>query len=154
MTMAKILVPFNFEPHERQVFDFIINNFANREQIKVTIFSTYVSLPELDYKETPELGKMRGGVIFLAQELQKKEAGLRVVKDFLVENGFSDDSVDYVLKKAEKDTAGEIIDAALNGHYDIIVFRPVPGKIRRMFGPSVHEKVSRALKNVTVCIVR
>jgi len=154
MGTAKILMPYNFHVHEHQALDFIINNFANREEVRITLFSTYVPLPEFDFSGSPELGKVKPGMIFLSQELERKKEGLMTLKKHLEQNGFSSGQVDYIFRRREKDVADEIIDTARGGQYNIIVIRPIPGKIRRMFAPSVHEKVSRALTNATVCIVR
>lgn len=152
MGEMKILVPYNFAVHEWKAFDFVIKAFAGREDVLITLFNTYVPLPEIDLTANPELRKMRSGMIFLSEELKKKEAGLQSAKNYFLKNGFSEDQVGYVFKEKEKDIADEIIDAVMKGHYQVVVLRPTPGKVSRLFARSVHEKVLRALKQVTVCI--
>jgi len=148
----KILVPYNFSIHEWKAFDFVINILGGRDDVKITLFNTYVPVPEIDLTGNPELDKMKGGLIFLSEELKRKEQGLKSAVTYFLQHGFLEDQVDFVFKKKEKDVAEEIVDAVVNGHYDMVVLRPTPGKVSRLFARSVHEKVLRALKDVSVCI--
>ena len=152
MAAPKILVPYNFTVHEWRAFDFIISTFAGRSDVKITLLNAYIPLPEIDFTSSPEMKKLTSGMIFLSEELKKKEFGLKSVKDYFLERGFSEEQVDYVLKRKEKDIADEIIDAAVNGYYTVVVLSRTPGKVSRFLGRNVHEKVLRALKNVTVCV--
>jgi hypothetical protein len=152
MATKKILVPYNFSIHEWKAFDFVVTVLGGREDVKITLFNTYVPVPEIDLTGNPELDKMRGGLIFLSEELKRKEDGLKSAVNYFLQHGFSADQVDFVFKKKEKDVAEEIVDAVVNGHYDMVVLRPTPGKVSRLFARSVHEKVLRSLKEVTVCI--
>ena len=153
MAVPKILVPYNFTVHEWSAFDFIISTFGGRRDVKITLFNAYIPLPEIDFTSNPEMRKLMSGMVFLSEELKKKEFGLKSVKDYFLEKSFSEEQVDYVLKRKEKDLADEIIDAAVSGHYSVVVFTRTQGKVSRLFGRNVHEKVLRALKNVTVCVV-
>jgi hypothetical protein len=152
MAAIKILVPYNFSVHEWKAFDFVINILGVRKDAKITLFNTYVPVPEIDLTGNPELDKMKGGLIFLSEELKRKEQGLQSAVTYFLQHGFLEDQVDFVFKKKEKDVAEEIVDAVVGGHYDIVVLRPTPGKVSRLFARSVHEKVLRALKGVCVCI--
>jgi hypothetical protein len=152
MAAQKILVPYNFTVHEWRAFDFIISTFAGRRDVKITLFNAYVPLPEIDFRSNPEMKKLTSGMIFLSEELKKKEFGLKSAKDYFSGKGFSEEQVDYVLKRKEKDIADEIIDAAVNGHYTVVVLARTPGKVSRLLARNVHEKVLRVLKNVIICI--
>ena len=152
MAAIKILVPYNFSIHEWKAFDFVINILGGRDDVKITLFNTYVPVPEVDLTGNPELDKMKGGLIFLSEELKRKEQGLKSAVTYFVQHGFVEDQVDFVFKKKEKDVAEEIVDAVVTGRYDMVVLRPTPGKVSRLFARSVHEKVLRALKDVSVCI--
>ena len=152
MAIQKVLVPYNFTPNESKALDFIISNFIYHKDVEITLFNSYTPLPEIDIKASPELQKMTSGILFLSQELKKKEEGLVSAKDHLLENGFSDNQVKYVFKERQKNVADEIIDMVVKGHYKMLVLTPKPGKVNRMFARSVHDKVLRSLKNVTICI--
>ena len=116
------------------------------------MFNTYTTMPELDIKESPVLAKMRGGMVSLLAELKKKEAGLKSTKGFLLENGFSDEQINYIFKKRVKPIGDEIIETAAKGRYRVIVLSRQPGKTTRLFTRSVHNKVLSVLKDITVCI--
>jgi len=152
MGVQKILMPYNFTAHEGRALDFIIRTFAHREDCKITMVYTYTPLPEIDMKASPELRKMSAGLSVLSAELKKKEDGLMSAKKHLLENGFLDDQVDYIFKERRKDIADEIIDTALSGHYDILVLTPTLAKIKRLLARSVHDKVLRTLKGITICL--
>ena len=152
MAKKRVLIPYNFTPYDEKALDFVINTFADKKDIEITLFHTYTPLPEVDMDEIPEMRKMARGVSFLSQELSKKEDGLKSAKEFLTENGFSTDQVDYIFKEKGTSIADEIIETASNGHYNILVFSRQPGKVTRFFARSVHNKVLSILKDVTVCI--
>jgi hypothetical protein len=152
MAALKILVPYNFTVHEWRAFDFIVSAFAGRSDVKITLFHAYIPLPEIDFTSNPEMRKLMSGMIFLSEEIKKKEFGLNSARDYFLEKGFSGEQVDHVLKRKEKDIADEIIEAAINGHYTVVVLTRMPGRVSRFLARSVHEKVLGSLKNATVCI--
>lgn len=152
MAVENILVPYAFAPGERKALDFVIRTYANREDVRVTLFHTYVPLPDIDVRGSPVLTKMRSGVDYLSEELREREEGLQSAKEFLVSNGFSEDQVEYVFKKRTKSIAEEIIDTTTKGHYRVLVLSRQPGKAARMFARSVHSRALSALKDVTICL--
>lgn len=152
MAATKVLVPYNFSVHEWKAFDFVISILRGRDDVTITLFNTYVPVPEIDLTGNPELQKMRGGLIFLSEELKRKEQGLNSAVKYFLQHGFSEHQVDFLFKKKEKDVADEIIDAVVKGRYDMVVLRPTPGKVSRLFARSVHERVLRSLQDVAVCI--
>ena len=57
----------------------------------------------------------------------------------------------FVAKK--KDIAGEIVDFATAGGFDVVVLNRKPARIIRFFAGSVLTKVLATLKDITVCVV-
>ena len=152
MATQKILMPYNFTAYEGKALDFAINTFAQREDVKITLFNTYTPLPKIDMKASPELNKIRSAMVSLAEELKEMEAGLISAKEHLLENGFSDDQVDYIFKEKEKSITDEIIDTVVKGHYRVLILSRQAGKVTRFFSRSVHSKVLSVLKDITICI--
>ncbi len=152
MAELKILVSYNFTANDEKALNFIIDTFSNRKDVQVTIFNTYTPFAEIDVKENPELGKMRDGMVFLANELREKEEGLKSLKASLIQKGFSDNQIDYNLKKKTKPVSDEIIDTVLQGGYNVLVLSHLASKVTRFFARSVHNKALSVLKDVTVCI--
>ncbi len=152
MAIRKILVPYNFTVYEQKALDFVVSVFAGAKETKVTLFNTYTPVPEIDLSGSPEMGKMRTGLIHLSEEMKRRETGLKAALDFLRNNGFPEEQTDYILKKKEKDVAEEIMDAVSSGQYDVLVLSPTPGKAARLFARSVHERVLRSLRDVIVCV--
>ena len=152
MTEQKILLPYSFTSYDEKALNFIIETFANQKDIKITLFNTYTPLPTIDMDANPEMYKVRSAMTYLSKEIREKEAGLKSAKDFLLENGFSEDQVEYVFKKKKKSIADEIIESASQGNYSVVVLSRQPGKVTRLFARSIHEKLLSTLKDITVCI--
>ena len=152
MAIQKILMPYNFTAYEEKGLDFIVNNFAHRKDVRITLFNTYAPLPKIDTAADPVLHRMRNSLTYLSEDLKQKEAGLKAIMKYLSENGFSEDQVDYIFKERKKSTVEEIIHTATRGHYRVLVLSRQPGKATRLFARSLHSKVLHALKNITVCI--
>lgn len=152
MAEQKILVPYNFTTVEEKALGFVINTFAHRKDVKITLFNTYTPLPVVDMGASPEMSKMRDAMAVVAKDIEGKEAGLKDAKEYLLKNGFSDDQVDYIFRERKKSIADEIIVCALRGHYTVLVLSRQPGKVTRLFARSVHSKVLSTLKDVTICI--
>jgi protoporphyrinogen oxidase len=152
MAIEKILVPYNFSAQEEKALDFIVRTYANRDDVQVTLFNAYTSLPTVDMQAGPEMAKMKMGLARLSDEIREKEAGLKSAKEFLVRNGLKDDQVDYIFKEKEKSTADEIIYTVSKHHYRVLVLSRQL-KVGGLFGRSIHTKVLSTLKNITACIV-
>lgn len=153
MTIQKILLPCNFSPEEEKALRFIIYTLARKKDVEITLFHAYAPLPEVDVKGSPALAKMRGPILSLTEELKEKEKGLESARQYLLENGFSEDKVNCVFKKRKKSIVDEIIETVKEGRYRGLVLSRRSGKAKRMFARGVHEKVLSSLKDVTVCVV-
>jgi len=153
MASQRILLPYNFTNYDQKALDFVVRTFAHLEDVEVTLFNSYTSVPEVKTNDSPIMDKLKGNLTYLSQRIREQEEGLKVAKRNLLENGFSEDQIHYVFKPRNKDIAGEIIDLALTGRYDLIVINRKPGKVTRFFTGSVLNKVASALKDTTICLV-
>ncbi len=157
MTTRKILLPYNHTPQDRKALNFVIETFRERGEVRITLFNTYAPLPEIEMASSPELGKLRGGLAALQEEFRERESGLKATRDFILQNGFHPEQVDYVLMKREQSIPDDILDTAHRGHYDVIVLsgrERESRRVARMLSRSVHERVLRAATGVTVCIAK
>jgi hypothetical protein len=153
MASQKILLPYNFTNYDQKALDFVIRTFTHLEDVEVTLFNSYTPVPEVKTNDSPVMDKLKGNLTYLSQRIREQEEGLKVAKRNLLENGFSEDQIHYVFKPRNKDIAGEIIDLALSGRYDLIVINRKPGKVTRFFTGSVLNKVASVLKDTTICLV-
>ena len=152
MAGFKVLVPYDFKPYEEKALDLLVNVFANQKDIKITLFNAYAPLPEVDMDASPELEKMRAPIVSLSEELTRKEDGLKSAKKHLIENGFTEDQVDYIFKQREKDLIQEISETIHLGHYRVVVLTRRPAKVSRLFSRSVHSRLLSVVKDIIVCI--
>ena len=153
MASQKILLPYNFTNYDQRALDFVIRTFAHLEDVEVTLFNSYTPVPEVKTNDSPIMDKLKGNLTYLSQRIREQEEGLKVAKRNLLENGFSEDQIHYVFKPRNKDIAGEIIDLASSGRYDLIVINRKPGKVTRFFTGGVLNKVASVLKDTTICLV-
>ena len=153
MRNQKILVPYNFTKKDDQALDFVIDTFSNQPEIEITLFYTYVSVPEIDIKNNPIMDKMAGNLTYLRAEISKLEDALNNAKQKLVQNGFQASSVHCIFKPKVKDIAQDIINIVREDKFDVVVLNRKPGKISRFFTGSIFDKVVTLSQDVTVCIV-
>jgi len=153
MRKQKILVPFNFTSKDDQALDFVVNTYANQQEIEVTLFNTYAAVPEIDIKNNPIMDKMAGNLTYLRAEISKLEDALKDAEQKLMQNGFKNSCVNYIFKPKVKDIAQDIINTVQEGKFDVVVLNRKSGKISRFFTGSIFDKVVTLLKDVTVCIV-
>jgi hypothetical protein len=99
------------------------------------------------------MAKFQRNLDYLAQKVKEQEAGLQEARQYLVQNGFTENQVSYLYKPRKKDIIGEIVDIATQDNFNIVVMNRKPGKVTRFFTGSVFSKVVSALKDKTVCIV-
>lgn len=153
MARQKVLVPYNFTRYDQKAVEFIIRTFVHVKGIEFTLFHAYTPLPEIETDASAVLGRLKGTMLSLATELRKQESFLKGARKRLLDNGFSDDQLDYVFKPMDKEIPDEIVEKALRDKYDIIILNRKPGKISRLFGRSVSGKVLSSLKDIAVCII-
>ncbi len=153
MTGQKILLPYNFTNYDKKALDFVIRMFSHLEDAEVTVFNIYMPVPELEMRGAPVMEKLKSNLSYLSQKVTEQEAGLKAAREILLKNGFSGTQVHHVFKPRKKDTATEIIDAAMSHLSDIVVLNSKPATVTRFFTGSVSSKVIAALKDTTVCVV-
>lgn len=153
MALKKILMPFNFTSYDDKALDFLTQTFTGQDDIRVTLFHTYIPLPQVNTGTDPVMGKMTGGLTFLAKELHDKEEGLKSCKNDLIQKGFSSDQIDYLFRERKRSIADEIVETAIKGGYNVLIISRQPGKVSRMFARSIHDKVLSSVTGMTVCLV-
>jgi nucleotide-binding universal stress UspA family protein len=153
MALRKILVPFNFSIQDEKTLHFLIRSFAEDHLARITLFHVYTSLSDMDAYANPALVRLRSTVAAFASELPEKKRTFEQVRADLIENGFSENRVEYELKAQQSSIGEEIVAKVLEGGYDTIVLGYRPGWISRAFTRSVHEKVLGALRNKIITIV-
>ena len=150
MAMFRILLPYNYSPNDQKAIRFVIDAFAKRSDVSVTLFHAYTPLPEIDVKANPENLKLRSGMTYLATELKEKEEALKLVGDMLVESGFGREAVDCVFEKRVKSAAEEIVER-VSGR-NVLVLSRGGGKVTHFFTRSIYARVVAALRGVTICV--
>ncbi|PKN66156.1 MAG: hypothetical protein CVU57_08250 [Deltaproteobacteria bacterium HGW-Deltaproteobacteria-15] len=152
MATMNVLIPYNFTVHDGKAVEFTVNVFSHLEDVRVTLFHTYIPVPQIDMTGSPELGKMKSGLLYLTEEIRKKEAGLNAALHYLERSGFPRSHLAFILKKRERSTIDEIIAAILEGHHKIVVLSITPGKVSRLFARSLHDQLMNAVKEIVVCV--
>jgi len=153
MASQKILLPYNFTDMDKKALEFFIKTFGLSKDCHITLFHIYTSLPKIETDSSTVMGRLSTSMQYLAKQQREKEEALAEARQYLIKKGFADGQVDYVFRPREKQVVDEIIDAALEGRYDIIILNCRPYRITRLFIQSIHNRVVTALKDVAVCIV-
>ena len=153
MAEQKILLPFNFTALDQKAIDFVNRTFAHLEEAKITVFNAYTPVPEIEAHSASVMGKLKGNLTYLSQQIMQQETELEAAKEKLIQGGFAQSAVETVFKPRKKDIAAEIIELASKDQFDVIVINHKSGRASRFFTGSVFSKVVSALKDVTVCIV-
>ncbi len=153
MTIQKLLIPFNYTPYDQKALDFVIRHFANQQNIEVTLFSVYSSVPEIKPIGSPIMEKMKNNLIYLAQKNKELETALVEAQETLTKGGFSASRVNYSFVPRKKDIASEIIRMVRTENFDIIILNHKPGKATHLFTGNVFSKVVNAVSNCAVCVV-
>ena len=153
MATQKILIPYNFTIYDQKALDFVIRSFAHQKDVELTLFNAYTSVPVIEVRGSPIMETMKGNLGYLSQKIKEQEDDLKIVSHVLLEKGFSKDQIHTVFEPKKKDIAGDIVDLALKGEFNMVVLNRKPGKIARFFTGSVCNKVVTSLKGTTVCIV-
>ncbi len=149
----KILVPYNFTSNDEKAIDLVIQTFGQHQDAEVTLFHSYIPVPDIDVSDKTVMSRMAGNLSYLRQKITELEAEIIKARNRLIGAGFPDESVNYVFKPQDKDTAQEIIEQAHKGKYTTIVLNRSPVSIRKYFTFSVSKKVIKALKNLELYMV-
>ena len=151
--MQKILLPYNFSSYDQKALDFAIQTFANRKDVEITLFNAYTPLPEIDMRTSPIMEKVSSNLHFISQRIKEQETELKTVANKLLAKGFSETQIKTLFTPQQKDIADDIVKQAVNGQFDVVILNRNPAKILSFFTGSIFNKVVKALKDKTVCIV-
>ncbi len=153
MDTPKILLPYNFTSNDKKALDFVCRTFSDKKEAQITLFNAYIPLPAVEMRGSPIMEQMKDTLSYLSLRAKEQEDALKTIKNHLLSKGFSENNIDIVFEPKKRDVAGDIIDMAQDGQFNVVVLNRKPGKIARFFAGSVSSKVVAALKNTTVCIV-
>jgi hypothetical protein len=145
MATLKILVPYNFTSNDEKAVAFVIDSFSQVEDTEITLFHTYVPVPDIEVSDKTVMARLAGNLAYLRQKIYDLEQAIKDAAERLIQAGFPEEKVRYIFKPRHKETAQEIIDQALEGKFGAIVLNHNPHKIRKFFMPSISKKVSKAL---------
>jgi hypothetical protein len=121
MSSQKVLLRLNFTYRDRKALDFIIDSYAHRKDIEISLFFTYEPLPEIEMRDSPTLNRMSAPLSYLAQKKNEQEEALETAKGYLLQGGFSDDQVSYVTIKKEKNLPRQLVKTISDGQYNVLV---------------------------------
>jgi hypothetical protein len=153
MEVQKILLPYNFTRNDQKALDFVIDNFCGYDSVEITLFNAYTPPPDLEVRGSPIMEKMKGNVGYLSQKISEQKEELEAVAGRLIGSGLVADKVHTIFRPKKKDSAGDIIDMAVAGRFQVVVLNRKAGGVTRFFTGSVFNKVVTALKGKTVCVV-
>jgi hypothetical protein len=153
METKKILVPYNFTGNDERAIDFVVNTFGRAPDVEITLFHTYVPVPDIDISDKTVMARLSGNLTYLRQKIKDLETAIAGAAKRLVDAGFAEEKVTYIFKPQQRETSQEIIDHAVNGDYSTIVLNHNPSKIRKFFSASISKKVTKALSYKKVYIV-
>jgi hypothetical protein len=153
MPNFKILVPYNFTGNDEKAIDLVIESFSRNPDAEVTLFHTYVPLPDIEVSDKTVMARLVGNLAYLRQKISDLEQVITAAGERLVEAGFAKEKVNVIYQSRQKDTAQEIIDQAIKGEYAAIVLNNNPSKIRKYFTTSISKKVAKALMHKALYFV-
>jgi len=153
MVGKRVLVPFNFTDYDERALHYVMRTFADQERVFITLFHVYTPLPELDGYSSPSLGRLKATIASMWQEVRENEKDLKRVKEDLLENGFHESQINYQSKPGTKNIGAEIVGAARNGNYDIVIISQKPKNASRAFRRKVHDALLSALVNTEIVII-
>jgi len=153
MDSPKILLPFSFTSYDFKALDFVARTYAHRGDVKITLLFVYTPPPRIDRKGSPVLDRMAADLVHLERVVEDQRNSLEAARRALVEAGFRESAVACVFAARKKDIAGEIIDRAVQGDFDIVVLHNKPRRATRFFSGTVYSRVVPALRDKTVFVI-
>lgn len=153
MAISKILVPYNFTENDEKAIDLVIDSFGREGDVEITLFHTYVPVPDIEVSDKTVMARLSGNMSYLRQKKNELEKAIADAAQRLIDAGFTKEKVHYVFVPRQKETAQEIIDLANSGQFTAIVLNHSPSKIRKFFTTSTSKKVAKALTHKKLYIV-
>lgn len=153
MATDKVLVPYNFTGNDEKAIDFVIDRYGPSTDAEVTLFHTYVPLPEVEISDRTVMNRLSANLNYLRQQLGEQEQALITAAERLVAAGFAKERVTWIFKPRQREPAQEIVDQAKKGRYSTIILNHHPSKVRKFFTTSISKKVAKALAHLEQHIV-
>ncbi|MCK5163489.1 MAG: hypothetical protein KAQ72_07215 [Desulfobacula sp.] len=152
MDENKILFPYNFTDMDNKALDYIVQTYADCENVGVTLFHVYAPVPEIILTRNSVMERMSGNLHYLRQQVIEQEDRIMEVKQRLLNKGFQTNQVNYLYLPRKRELAKEIIILARDKGYNTIVLTR-SGAVTGFFKASVFEKVVPSLKNINITII-
>lgn len=153
----KILVALDDSENAMRAVEFVTDTF--KSDSKVTLMSILQDTAALCDMSSPELTSyfiaQQGTFCALEQEKKKLiEKATEKAKNLLIKAGFTESNISVKIEMKKMGVAGDIIQEAKLGGYDVIVMgrRGLSG-IKEFFLGSVSQKVIHSAKDVSIMIV-
>jgi hypothetical protein len=153
MATDKVLVPYNFTGNDDKAIEFVIDRYGSSTDAEVTLFHTYVPLPDVEISDKTVMARLAANLNYLRQQIGEREQALVAAADRLIAAGFAKDRVTWIFKPRQREPAQEIVDQAKKGRYSAIILNHHPGKVRKFFTTSISKKVAKALAHMEQHIV-
>ena len=153
MDSLKILLPFSFTAYDLKALDFIKQTYVHRGDVNITLFFAYTPPPRIDRKDSPVLDRMAADLVYLERVVADQKNSLEEARRRLIDGGFAESAVECVFTARKKDVAGEIVDQAIQGGFDIVVLHNKPRRATRFFSGTVYSRVVPALSAKTVFVI-
>lgn len=153
MPIQKILLPYNFTRQDGKALDFVIQTYSQVPEAHLTLMNIYTPVPKIETEDRSVMAKMKSNMTYLMTKVREQEDALKATAEEISQMGYFNERLNIIFKPQKKDIASEIIDAAIEGKFRVVVLNRKPGKITRFFTGSTHSKIIPALKGIVVSIV-
>jgi hypothetical protein len=153
MDRQKILVPYNFTANDEKCLRFVVERYKKNPGVEITLFHAYSPVPSVEISDKTVMQRVSGGLSYLRQKISENEKAIQDARADLIRAGFAEDMVSYVFKVQKKDVAQEIVDYVRENRFTTILLNRSPVSIANFFTVSVSQKVTKALKGLTIYTV-
>lgn len=152
MGEKRILFPYNFTLKDREALDCIIETYGKYADATVTVFHSYVPVPQIAVGSDTIMDKMNNNINYLRQKAAEEEKKIAEIQKLLINGGFRESQVNYLYLPRKNDTAKDIVNLVRERAFNTVVLSR-SGGVAGFFKGSVFNKVVTALKDVTIVIV-
>lgn len=154
MAALKILMPYNFTRNDERAVAYVIDSFLDlQEDTEITLFHTYVPVPDIEVSDKTVMARISGNISYLRQKIYDLEKTMKNAAGRLIEAGFPEEKVHCIFRPRHKETAQEIIDYATQGDFGVIILNHSPHRVSNFFMPSISKKVSKALMHKEIYVI-
>ena len=140
---VKILIPYNFTMNDEKSIDFVGHRYAKREDVEITLFHAFTSVPEIDTRNNPIMDKMTRNTSYLRQKQEEQKNALEAARQKLMGYGFAGQHIHCRYIPIRQDIARDIIWLWKTENFDVVVLNRNPGNIINYFSRSISKRVTR-----------